>query len=94
MKDTDEIKNFLEEFDEILYDENPDFDTKFKTGLLSTLKNCLKQGYLYETNIRNGLTMLNATIGRDISCCFFSAPMQSGKTKSLVAAGLIASFLF
>ena len=94
MKDTDEIKNFLEEFDEILYDQNPDFDPKFKTGLLSTLKDCLNKEYLYETNIINGLKMLNATISRDISSCFFSAPTMSGKTKSLVAAVIIASFLF
>lgn len=94
MKDATEIKNFLEEFDEILYDQNPDFKPDSKADLLSVLRDCLKRDYLYEMNIINGLKMLNATISKDISSCFFTAPMQSGKTKTLLSAIIIGSFLF
>jgi hypothetical protein len=94
MKSKSEFKNFIEELDESLYDQYPDLSPNLKKYLLSDLEDCLREGSLFETNIINGLKILNESISRDISSCFCTAPMQSGKTQSFLAAIIIGAFLY
>lgn len=84
------IKNFID----LVEDDYPNTTLETQKKLSKVLKRCLTRETLHQANIENGFSMLKESIPRDMSFCFFTAPMQSGKTKTFLACLIIGYYIY
>lgn len=86
--------NFIKGFIDSISEDHPNLTSETKKKLSKVLRFTLSKGILHATNIKNGFSMIQESISRPISYCFFTAPMQSGKTNTFLAAIILAYYIY